>query len=114
MNDYEMKTNFLTPEIKEEMKKMKEWIQEDYADSNRKIGKVKVEYEFEEYQAMKCEVLPNGNKRYTPDPNGEISYQLVVTFLVPLLGMSFRATDHHEYRWNEKSHHLEHESTDVY
>lgn len=114
MSDYTVKTMKLTEDIKSKVGKMSEWIKEDYADRKEKIGKVEVEYEFEEYQAMKCEVLSNGTKRWTPDPNGEITYELIVTFKVPLRGMSFEATDHHQYRWNERRKELEHESTDVY
>ena len=114
MSDYTMKKNILTQEIRDVVNKVAEWIKEDYADHNEKIGKIKVKYEFEEYQAMKCEDLGDGRKRYTADPNGEITYELLVIFMAPLLGLSFSATDHHQYRWNERRKQLDHESTDIY
>ena len=114
MSEYTIKNHSITAKMKEEVRKTTEWIRDDYAEHNDRIGKIKVEYEFEEYQAMKCEVLEDGKKRYTHDPNGEITYELVVTIMVPLLGMTFDATDHHQYRWNEKNQQLDHESTDIY
>ena len=89
------------------------WLRQDYEENGDKIGKIYAQYYNQPLPIGKVEKIPNG-VRMAGGLTGEVVYDLVLKIYVPLLGMSFKATDVHTYRWNNKYGEFEHESTNIF
>ena len=114
-NVYELKEQIFTKQMKNEAQSIMAWLRDDYKANNDKIGRMKAQYEFEEYYEGKSYIDELGRKWITSerDETKPITYECILYIFVPLKGMNFKATDRHKYRWNAKYSRFEHEETEV-
>ena len=113
MSQYTLEQSVITQNMKSEINGIKSSLKYGYKEDKQKIGKMVVRTEFEEYRAMKQEADENGKKWWVHDPNGKLSYNLVLTVAVPLLGANCDFTNVHYYRWDEKRQRFDYENTEI-
>lgn len=114
MSEYRLKKQTFTRKMRADALEKAKSLREDYADRRKRVGKCKIQYEFQVYQKMKAERQADGWVRYTHDENGKITYELVLTITFPLSYLPFDAVDIHTYRWNERRKEFEFESTEIF
>lgn len=110
---YEISKAVVTNEMKEEVKDIMDWLREDYKRNNEKIGRMRCDFEFEEYYETKSFIDEHGRKVLTGeiDTSKPMTYECVIYIYAPFKKFGF--TDRHKYRWNSKWNRFEHEETEV-
>ena len=114
-NEYELKEVKFTEPMRKEAKSIMEWLRDDYKENHDRIGRMKAQYEFEEYYTGKTHIDEQGHKWITSerDMTKPVIYECILYIFVPLKGLGFDATDRHKYRWNSKYNRFEFEETEV-
>lgn len=116
MNEFELTKPTFTRKMRAEAKSIMSWLRDDYKENHEKIGRMKAQGEFEEFFECESFIGKDGRKWYkagVKDTSKPSTYECVLYIFVPLTGMSFKATDRHKYRWNEKWQRFEHEETEI-
>jgi len=110
-----VKDKKVTPAMRANAREIADYWRRKYKEEGDKVGRIKCECEFEEYEVH----LPVTNDKgqqviTTASPVDHIEIECVLYVHVPVLGMGFDFTDKFTYRWRNDTQEFEYEEGTCY
>lgn len=112
---YAVKNKKVTPAMRANAREIVDYWRRDYKQNGDKVGRIKCEYEFEEYEVRLPQIDEQGRKVISSEfPVDHIEIECVLIVQVPVLGMGFDFTDAYTYRWRNDKQEFEYEEVTCY
>lgn len=114
-NKWAVDSKKVTPAMRANAREIVDYWRRDYKQNGDRIGRIKCEYQFEEFEVRLPQINEKGQKVISTDfPVDHIEIECVLFVHVPVLGMGFDFTDAYTYRWRNDKQEFEYEEGTCY